>query len=239
MELQGTAWGGGRGSGRTHLVEDPSAIERATLVGSILVVGAPWWPPTPWCVPAPAGAVIDRSSAGPESRSRIPLVGALPPDLFREGEPIDVDGDRGCVTLPGVREIPVVTAFLTRSDGRLLLLRRSDKVGSFRGQWAGVSGFLEDLTAELQVRREIREETGLGEDDAVLEREGRPVYARDGTTVYTVHPFRFRTERTEVRLDWEHTDSEWVDPAEILRRPTVPNLERAWRAVAPSRVPKG
>ena len=70
-------------------------------------------------------------------------------------------------------------------------------------------------------------------------RVGRLVYARDGGTIYTVHPFRFCALRTEVRLDWEHTEAEWVDPTAIDESPTVPNLDRAWRSVAPPRLRKG
>ncbi|ELK44964.1 translation initiation factor aIF-2B subunit alpha, partial [Haloferax sp. BAB-2207] len=36
----------------------------------------------------------------------------------------------------------VVTVFL-RHDGRVLLTRRSDAVGTYQGRWAGVSGYVE------------------------------------------------------------------------------------------------
>ncbi|MFC6726725.1 initiation factor 2B, partial [Halobium palmae] len=36
----------------------------------------------------------------------------------------------------------VVTAFL-RHRGDVLLVRRSDEVGTYRGKWGGVSGFVE------------------------------------------------------------------------------------------------
>jgi ADP-ribose pyrophosphatase YjhB (NUDIX family) len=162
-----------------------------------------------------------------------PAVGGLNQDLFREGEAIEVDGDAGAVTLDGVREVRVVTAFLERSDGKILLLRRSDRVGSFQGQWAAVSGFLEDPTPLEQARREVAEETGVGRSDLELVRGGDPVLARVGETVYIVHPFRFATRNESVRLDWEHTEAEWVLPEEIVRRPTVPKLLEAWEAVGP------
>ena len=38
---------------------------------------------------------------------------------------------------------PVVTCFL-RSEAEVLLLRRSDAVGSYRGQWGGVAGHVAD-----------------------------------------------------------------------------------------------
>ena len=50
----------------------------------------------------------------------------------------------------------VVTAFLRRDD-KLLLLRRSAAVGSYRGRWSAVSGYLEDPTPQAQARRETLE----------------------------------------------------------------------------------
>lgn len=162
-----------------------------------------------------------------------PIVVGIDLDVLREGEAVTLDGERGTVELPGAEAVAVVTSFLERADGRILLLRRSERVGSFRGHWAGVSGFLEDATAEEQALREIREETGVEAKHLTLAARGRLVYARDGARVYVVHPFRFRSDAPEIRLDWEHTEHAWVDPAEIGRRPTVPKLDRVWAAVAP------
>lgn len=127
----------------------------------------------------------------------------------------------------------MVTSFLERPDGRILLLRRSQHVGSFRGHWAGVSGFLEEPTACAQAVKEVGEETGIAPDSLTLAAEGSPVYARDGSRVYVVTPFRFTVDRPGIHLDWEHTRSEWVRPSAIAGRRTVPKLLDAWRAVAP------
>ena len=64
------------------------------------------------------------------------------------------------------------------------------------------------------------------------------MYARSGQEVYVVHPFLFRVSSADVRLDWEHTEFEWVDSSEIRSRPTVPKLDRAWDAVTAGSVPK-
>ena len=158
--------------------------------------------------------------------------------MLREGESVTVDGTHGSLAIRGVEEVAVVPAFLEREDGAILLLERSDRVGSFQGRWAGVSGFLEDPTPLDQIYREIREEVGLEANDLRLAAAGPPTLARDGARVFVVHPFRFRAERTEIRLDWEHTRAEWVAPAEIRRRPTVPKLDQVWESVAPRAGPK-
>jgi ADP-ribose pyrophosphatase YjhB (NUDIX family) len=239
MEFVGVALAKGRASGPVHFLEEPGSEVAELPPGCVLVVAAAWWPSPTIRPPAVVAVVLDEPPTPPKTRSSVPVVAGLSADLFLEGERVEVDGDRGRVLSPGLRGVEVVTVFLRRADGRVLLLRRSDRVGSFRGRWAGVSGFLEDPTPEEQAFREVLEETGLERADLTIERAGRAVYARDGSTVYVVHPFLFGTRRPEVRLDWEHTECEWVESVEIGRRATVPNLDRAWRAVAPPGLEKG
>jgi 8-oxo-dGTP pyrophosphatase MutT (NUDIX family) len=164
-----------------------------------------------------------------------PAVGGIEHDLVREGDAVLVDGDRGVLILRGVTRHDVVTAFLQRPDGRILVLRRSERVGSFRGRWAGVSGFLEDPTPEAQAMREVEEETGVPASALTLAATGRPVFARDGDRVFAVHPFRFRVGEVSIRLDWEHTEFAWIPPAELGARSSVPKLTRVWDRVAPRR----
>lgn len=127
----------------------------------------------------------------------------------------------------------VVTAFL-RHGGRILLLRRSDAVGTYRGQWGGVSGYAEGDPDE-QVWVEVDEETGLA--DAVdLVRTGRPVEFHDADLGrdWAVHPYLFDCERRDVVVSDEHVEYEWVHAPEIRRRETVPELWTAYERVTPS-----
>ena len=163
-----------------------------------------------------------------------PVIGGLTSSVFRTGDTVRLDGKRGVVDLDQVQETRVVTSFLERDDGRILLLRRSSAVGSFQGRWAGVSGFLEDPTTEGQARREIREETGIVDSELTLACTGRIVYARDGGRVFSIAPFRFLVRDPMVHLDWEHSEFAWIIPGELERYSTVPQLDRVWRAVTTS-----
>lgn len=129
----------------------------------------------------------------------------------------------------------VVTAFL-RNRGEILLLRRSDAVGTYVGSWGGVSGFAEG-DPEDQVWAEIREETGL-EESVSLVRSGHPVRVEDSDIgrEWTVHPFLFDCDSRAVELSEEHDAFEWVPPTAILDadRETVPALWEAYERVAPT-----
>ena len=130
-------------------------------------------------------------------------------------------------------EHKVVTAFLER-QGYLLLVRRSEHVGTYQGRWSGISGYLEDATAYQQVLREIREETGLAYPAVRLRAAGPPLRIEDDQLArcWVVYPFWFRlAEGVHPRLDWENTDMCWVQPQELATMDTVPALARAWRFV--------
>ncbi|THE64585.1 NUDIX domain-containing protein [Salinadaptatus halalkaliphilus] len=120
----------------------------------------------------------------------------------------------------------VVTAFL-RHRGEIALLRRSDAVGSYRGYWGGVSGFAEGDPDE-QVRREIREETGLEVDDVSVVRSGRPLEVVDddlGRT-WIVHPYLFDVDTRDLVLSDEHDAAAWAPPTVIVAG-AVPNGDEA------------
>ena len=71
-----------------------------------------------------------------------------------------------------LQEKHVVTCFL-ESGNRILILRRSEQVGSYQGIWAGVSGYIEaNTTADEQALLEIEEETSLCREDLELIKKG-------------------------------------------------------------------
>lgn len=132
-----------------------------------------------------------------------------------------------------MEEHVVVTAFL-RHGTDVLLVRRSDAVGSYAGQWGGVSGYAEG-TPEDAVEWEIAEETGL--DGAVeLVASGEPLTVEDDDreTRWLVHPFLFECASTAVEPNEEIAEYEWVQPPAMLERQTVPQLWETYEAVAPT-----
>lgn len=133
-----------------------------------------------------------------------------------------------------MKETHVVTCFLMDPSGKLLLLRRSSRVGSYQGRWAGVSGYLE-AAPEQQARTEIEEEVGLSRGDVSLEVTGEPLDVEDAAMdrTWVIHPFRFTVhDPSKIRLDWEHTEFRWIDPSEMSSYPTVPGLGDAYRRVS-------
>ena len=128
----------------------------------------------------------------------------------------------------------VVTAFLTQ-NGRILLLRRSDRVSTYRHRWAGVSGSLEAGTTPIeQANHEIEDEPGLSSTQVTPVLAGRVFDFGDEelSRSWIVHPFRFRVaDGADIRLDWEHSEAQWIEPAQLGRLTTVPRLDDGWLRV--------
>src|SRR5437016_2172738 len=93
-----------------------------------------------------------------------------------------------------LRPTPVVTCFLLRTDAgesRILLVRRSQRVGSYNARWAGVSGFIEQgVSPDEQAYTEIREETQLQREQVRMLKRGTVVEYQDAAIQrhWYIHP---------------------------------------------------
>ena len=128
--------------------------------------------------------------------------------------------------MSNLQEKKVVSCFL-ESDGKILILRRSEQVGSYQGRWAGVSGYIE-TTADEQALVEIEEETSLCGEDLKLIKRGKPLLIEDEKlgVKWMVHPYLFHIkDRGKIKIDWEHKEIRWIDPKDIGNYQTVPMLK--------------
>ena len=127
-----------------------------------------------------------------------------------------------------LEEKHVVTCFLEHG-GKILILRRSGRVSTYRRIWAGVSGYIE-TNADDQAFTEISEETELYKKDLKLVKKGKPleIIDKDLNRKWIVHPFLFHVRSPEkIKTDWEHTEVKWIKPGELKKYETVPGLANA------------
>ncbi len=156
--------------------------------------------------------------------SGVPMVDQIDLSLLHDGDRVVVDGEMGTVDLTGVKGHRVVTSVLM-NQGRILVLKRSDKVSTCKGMWAGVSGYIEPGEEPLQTAiKEIGEETCI--PDARLVMAGPVVSIRQGDIIWIIHPFLFDSPSDLVTIDWEHTEYKWMRPGELDRLALVPGFRR-------------
>jgi ribose 1,5-bisphosphate isomerase len=127
----------------------------------------------------------------------------------------------------------VVTVFLMH-DGKVCLVRRSRAVGTYRGRWSGISGYLDGDPGE-HFMTELREETTLTPDEYTLMRRAETVAVEDRQEgrIWYVHPFLCEVaDPSKISLDWENTEHRWFDPAEMDGLDTVPGLAAVFDRVS-------
>ena len=130
---------------------------------------------------------------------------------------------------PHYKVSDVVTSFLS-FDNKILILKRSKKVSTYKGKWAGISGYIEDEKPLDAAYREIFEELGLKKEDIKLIGRGNILKVKDDDlrTIFYVHPFLFElTSKKDLKLNFEHTQYRWVDKKELEKVETVPQLKEA------------
>lgn len=129
---------------------------------------------------------------------------------------------------------PVVDVFVKYQD-KILIVKRSDKVGTYRGKWNCLSGYLDELKPIFQkALEEIKEELAIDKDNILSMRLGETYSFTDeriGKT-YIVHPILAELKNQPViRLDFEHTEYKWIKPEELKSFDIVPNTDKGLEKV--------
>ena len=123
------------------------------------------------------------------------------------------------------------------SKNDILILLRSERVRTYPGKWAGISGSLENNnSADEQAIIEIEEETGLSRKDISLIKKGETFifYNAAFNVKKIIYPYLFHIEdRTKIKIDWEHKQLKWIHPEDIDDYDTMPMLKETLAKVLP------
>jgi len=128
-----------------------------------------------------------------------------------------------------MRSTKIVTSFI-RDNEKLLILKRSDKVKSMKGLWAGISGIIEKNEEPLKrAKIEILEEAGITEDVIALVSSAEkmkidsPQYENHEWEIF---PFLFEAKNPTIKLNWENSEFKWINVEELKNYETVPSLQK-------------
>ena len=133
-----------------------------------------------------------------------------------------------------MRKTRIVTSFLTHND-KILILKRSEKVKTMKGLWSGISGIIENN--EIPVERakiEIFEEVGINQKYITLIKTNKELCVESPqykNHQWIIFPFFFKTDKNDIKLNWENSEFRWINVDQLKQFNTVPNLEKVLLSV--------
>jgi len=112
---------------------------------------------------------------------------------------------------------------------KILLLKRSDKVSSYQHHWGGITTSVEpsDKSYLQRALADIKEKTGLSDNDLHFIRTGKPLKINNNGVEGFVHPYLFKiiTDPKKIKLDSEYSEVSFVEPQKINSYQIVPQLK--------------
>lgn len=117
----------------------------------------------------------------------------------------------------------MVAAVPRGEDGKVLILKRSELMGTNAEKWEFVSGRVKDTeTAEEAAHRELRQETGM-EGETIRTAESFTIEADE--VKFRVNPVLVEVKEGKPELSFEHDEFRWLKPEEVLELETVPGVQ--------------
>lgn len=140
----------------------------------------------------------------------------------------------GRINYRNADKAPVVTIIVKFGD-KILLLKRSHKVWTYRGKWQVVAGYLDEVVPlKEKILEELREEIGVLEDNIKKIEYGKmfEFHDKDIGKTWIVNPVLVELrEKPKIKIDFEHTEYRWIKPEEIEKFDIVPNLRESMKRV--------
>ena len=135
----------------------------------------------------------------------------------------------GRIDYSSSNKAPVLTCFV-KYENKILLLKRSDKVRVYQGLWNSVAGYLDEFRPlEEKALEELREELGITADIIKQTKLGQPYELNDDNAkkIWVIFPVLVELNKEPViKLDWEHTEYKWINPADLKSFDIVPDLDK-------------
>jgi len=113
-----------------------------------------------------------------------------------------------------------VKAVVFNSEGKILLLKRSEKLN---GKWNLIGGSLEDEDPIEGLKREAQEEGQIELSDIKPIKINHFIEGDDNVLVIF---FQAKTNTDQLTLNWEHDEYKWLTIAEALTYPISDTLKQ-------------
>lgn len=128
---------------------------------------------------------------------------------------------------------PVINCVVSYA-GKILLVKRSDKVGYYPDYWNGISGFLDDdRTLKEKVIQEIENELGIGLNEIESMQFGEIFHepALKYKKTWIVHPVLVELKTNKIKTDWEASEHKWVYIDEVDEYKLLPGFKKVVKKI--------
>lgn len=140
----------------------------------------------------------------------------------------------GRINYSGSSIAAVVTAYLF-NQGKLLILKRSEKVGHYKSMWDTVSGYLDEIKDPVRkALEEVSEELGIGPETIAKASKGKEfsfLDEKEGVEWIIAPILVVLSKKPNIKLDFENTEYRWIDPESLSNYKTVPGLDIGLRNI--------
>lgn len=122
----------------------------------------------------------------------------------------------------------VLTVFIIYND-KMLLLKRSEKVGTYKNKWNTVTGYIDEKKPiYLKILDEIKEELGITKNNILSYNLYESFEFKDKTInkKWIIYPSKIELiNNPKIKLDWEHSEFRWINSKDLLKYDIVPKLD--------------
>jgi 8-oxo-dGTP pyrophosphatase MutT (NUDIX family) len=131
-------------------------------------------------------------------------------------------------------ECLVLTVFITYNK-KILLLKRSRNVGTYKNKWNTVTGYIDEKKPIFdKIIEELEEEIDINKKNIVYYTlfESFEFIDKKINKKWIVYPSIVELKKKpKIKLDWEHSEYKWINPRDILKYDIVPNLDLSLKKV--------
>lgn len=140
----------------------------------------------------------------------------------------------GRINYTNSNKAPVLIIFIKYKD-KILLLKRSKNVSTYKNLWSTVAGFIdEQKSLKQKVLEELKEEINITNKEIKNIKFAKPYEYKDKKINKTWLRYPVLVELKEVpkiKLDFEHTEFKWLKPQAITKYKTAPGLNKSLKLV--------
>jgi 8-oxo-dGTP pyrophosphatase MutT (NUDIX family) len=132
----------------------------------------------------------------------------------------------GRIDYTNAKKAAVLIIFVKHKE-KILILKRSNKVHSYKGKWSTIAGFYDEIAKiDKKVAEELQEELKITKNYDIS--IGTPYWFEDkdiGKKWFRIPVIVKLIKPVKIKIDWEHSEYKWINPKDFKKYDFAPGME--------------